>query len=78
MLKKQISYDHNIAENGQIQVRKITRIMENGKEISKTYHRHVLNPGDDLSGQNERAVAVAKIVWTPEVIKEYKKSAAIK
>ena len=73
MLKKQISYDLNITELGHIQVRRITRIMEDGVEISKTYHRHVLSPGDDLSGQDERVIAVSEVVWTPEVIKEYKK-----
>ena len=72
MLEKQITYDHSITEFGHIQVRQITRIMEDGKEISKTYHRHVLCPGDDLTGQDERAVAIAKAVWTPEVIEEYK------
>lgn len=70
-LEKRISYDHSITELGSIQVRKITRIIENDVEIGKTYHRHVLNPGDDLSGQDERTVALAGAVWTPEVIEAY-------
>ena len=71
-LKKAISYDHSITELGHVQVRQITRIMENGKEISKTYHRHVLSPGDDVNGQDERSKRVAQAIWTPEVVEAYK------
>ena len=72
MLKKQISYDHNVTEWGHIQVRQITRIMDDGSEISKTYHRHVLSPGDDVEGQDERSKKIAQAIWTPEVIEAYK------
>jgi len=72
MLKKQISYDHSITELGHIQIRKITRIMEDGKELSKSYHRHVVSPGDDASGQDERTQELIKVIHTPEVIAAYK------
>ncbi len=72
MLGKQISYDHSITELGHIQVRKISRIMEDGKEISKTYHRHVLSPGDDVKDQDERSKMIAQAIWTPEVVDAYK------
>lgn len=61
-----------VLEFGHIQVRQATKIMEDGKEISKTYHRHVLNPGDSLEGQNQRVVAVASAVWTDDVLKTYR------
>lgn len=67
-LEKVISHDHSITESGHIQVRRITRIMEDGKDISKTYHRHVLSPGDDVEGQDERSKVIAQAVWTPEVV----------
>lgn len=72
MLKKQVSYDHSITELGNIQVRQITRIIENDKEIGKAYHRHVLSPGDDVENQDERSKKIAEVIWTAEVIAEYK------
>ena len=71
MLQKQISYDHSITELGEIKVREITRIMEDGKELSKTYHRHVISPGDDIVGQDERTVLIAGVIYTPKVMAEY-------
>ncbi len=68
MLKKQLSYDHSITELGHIQVRQITRIIEDGKEISKTYHRHVVSPGDAVGNEDERTKAIAGVVHTPTVI----------
>lgn len=74
MLKKESVIDQiEITRCGNIQVRRADLIIEDGKEIAKTYHRHILSPGDDLTGQDERVAAVARAVWTPEVIKEYKK-----
>jgi len=72
MLEKQTSYDHSVTESGCIQVRRIIRILEDGKEISRTYHRHVICPGDDVSNEDERTVLLAKAVHTPECIKAYK------
>ena len=60
-----------VLRNGIIQVRKANLIIEDGIEIAKTYHRHCLVPGDDLTAQDERVRAVAEAVWTPDVIKEY-------
>jgi len=71
MLRKQISYDHTITEFGCIQVRQITRIMEDDKELSKSYHRHVVNPGDNTEEQDERTKLIAKTIHTPEVIAAY-------
>lgn len=72
MLKKQISFDHSITESGHIQVRRITRIMEDGVEISKNYHRHVVNPGDNVKDQDERTKKIAGAIHTPKVIAAYK------
>ena len=65
MLEKQISYDHSITESGHIQVRRITRIMEDGVEISKSYHRHVVSPGDDVSEEDEMTRKLAEALYTP-------------
>jgi len=71
-LTKQISIDKiEVLENGTIQVREITRIMEDGKELSASYHRWILNPGDSTTGQDPKVVAIAKAVWTSEVVSTY-------
>jgi hypothetical protein len=71
-LTKQIAIDKiEVLENGAIQVREITRIMEDGVELSASYHRWVLNPADSLEGQDAKVVAVCNAVWTAEVIAAY-------
>ena len=71
-LEKQIAIDKiEVLELGHIQVRQITRIMEDGKELSSSYHRWSLVPGDDLAGQDAKVVAIANATWTPEVIAAY-------
>ena len=73
MLEKVVVIDQiEVLESGHIQVRQATKILEDGKEISKTYHRHVLNPGDPLEGQDEKVQAIARAVWTDEVVAAYK------
>ena len=71
MLEKKVTYDHSITETKHIQVRRITRIMEDGKEISKAYHRHVVSPGADTTGQDPMTTTLAKMLHTPEVVKTY-------
>ena len=60
-----------VTENGIVLYREATRIMEDGEEISKKYHRTSLTPGQDLTGQPEKVVAIAQAAWTPEVIAAY-------
>ncbi len=72
MLEKKVGFDHSITEAGYVQVRRITRVLENGQEISKSYHRHILNPGDDVESQDERSKAIAQAVWTPEIVAAHK------
>ena len=67
------SYQIEVLEDGQIQVRKATRVYKDGVEISKTYHRHVLAPDTtDLSNEVQKVQDIAEVVWTPDIIKEYK------
>jgi hypothetical protein len=47
-----------------IQVRTATIIDEDGTELSRSYHRHVLQPGDDLTEQDPKVVAIATAVWS--------------
>jgi len=59
---------------GQIQVRRRDQFLKDGTEIAATYHRHVLSPGDDLTNEDPRVVAIAEATWTPEVIAAYQAS----
>lgn len=60
-----------VTENGTIFYREATRIMEDGKQLSQTYHRTSLTPGQDLSTAPANVVAICNVVWTPEVVAAY-------
>ena len=61
-------------ENGCVQVRTATRIMEDGAVISQSFHRHVVAPGDDYSGEDARVQAICAAIHTPECIAAYQAS----
>ena len=65
-----------VTENGIVLYREATRIMEDGNEISKTYHRTSLTPGQDLTGQPASVAAIATTAWTPEVVAAYEAAQA--
>ena len=57
-----------VVENGSLQVRTANVIKRDGNEISRSFHRHILSPGSDLSNEEERVTAVANATWTPAVV----------
>jgi len=59
-------------ENGTILFREATRIMEDGVQLSETYHRSSLAPDSDLTDVPAQVAAIAAVVWTPEVVAAYK------
>jgi hypothetical protein len=65
-----------VIENGCIQVRTKTVIIEDGKQISGNFHRHVVAPGDDYSGEDARVQAICAATHTAEVISAYKAAIA--
>jgi hypothetical protein len=72
-LEKQIVVDLiETIENGCVQVRTCTRIMEDGKQLSNAFHRHVVAPGDDYSAQDAKVQAICAAVHTADVIAAYK------
>jgi hypothetical protein len=76
-LTKQAVIDQiTVTENGSILYREVTRIMEDGNEISKTYHRSSLVPAQDLTGIPANVVAICNTVWTAEVIAAYQAAQA--
>ena len=71
-LEKVISVDLiEVIENGCIQVRTKTAIMEDGKQISGQFHRHVVAPGADYSQEDAKVQAIAASIHTAEVIAAY-------
>ncbi|MBN2060692.1 MAG: hypothetical protein JW882_09790 [Deltaproteobacteria bacterium] len=75
MLEKSISYDFSVTENGHVQVRRITRIREDGKEISRAYYRFngAIPPGGNVPGElPDNIKGAINQVWTPEIIQAYK------
>jgi hypothetical protein len=77
MIEKQISADRiEVVENGSVQIRTATRIVEDGKIISETFHRHVVAPGDDYSGEDARVQAICAATHTAGVIAAYKAAQA--
>jgi hypothetical protein len=65
-----------VTENGIVLYREATRIMEDGNEISKSYHRTSLTPGQDLTDQPAQVVAICNAAWTSEVIAAYQAQVA--
>jgi archaellum component FlaF (FlaF/FlaG flagellin family) len=65
-----------VVENGSVQVRTKTAIMENGKQISGNFHRHVVAPGDDYAGEDARVQAICAATHTDDVIAAYKAAVA--
>jgi hypothetical protein len=71
-LEKQVTADKiEVLENGCVQVRTKTAILEDGEQISGTFHRHVVAPGDDYSAEDARVQAVCAATHTAEVVAAY-------
>jgi hypothetical protein len=72
-LSKIVTVDRvEVVENGSVQVRTKTVIMEDGKQISATFHRHVVAPGDDYAGEDARVQAICAATHTADVVAAYK------
>jgi len=67
----EVSYGGEIQLSGAVQVRKCTITKDaHGKQISKTYHRHVLHPGDDFSNEPQEVKDVCQREHTPKKISD--------
>jgi hypothetical protein len=68
-LTKEIQYDKTeiVGDYKAIQCREATIIKEDGVEISRSFHRHVLHPDSDISGEPQETQDVCNAVWTDEV-----------
>ena len=76
-LEKVVIVDRiEVLENGCVQVRTAARIVEDGKIISQSFHRHVVAPGDDYSAEDARVQAICAATHTAEVVAAYKAAIA--
>jgi hypothetical protein len=65
-----------VTENGIVLYREATRIMEDGNQISQTFHRTSLTPAQDLTGVPANVVAICNAAWTAEVVAAYQAQVA--
>ena len=67
-LEKVITYDYEVrTEYKHIQERRKTAIVEDGKELSYSYHRRVLAPDADVSSESDEIKGMASALWSDEV-----------
>ena len=80
IIKETVVDKIEVLEMGQVQVRTATKILEDGKELNRSFHRHVLNPsvkngdtwGDtDISSEDAKVQAICNAAWTDEVKTAY-------
>lgn len=60
-----------VSEFAYVQVRTATVIKRDGEEISRSFHRHVVAPGDSYADEDSKVQAICAAVHTPEVIAAY-------
>ena len=71
LIEKTLVDKVELVENNSIQVRTATIIERDGIEISRSFHRHVVSPGDNVSNEDPKVQAIANAIWTEEVIAAY-------
>ena len=69
--KKIVTGRLEVGELGTIGLRTDTVVLDDGVELSRSFHRKVLAPNDDVSGEDAKVQAVAGAVWTTEVVAAY-------
>jgi hypothetical protein len=72
LLEKTIIDKIELVENNSIQVRTATIIEKDGVELTRSYHRHIVCPGNDVSNEDSKVQAIANAIWTDDVVLAYK------
>jgi hypothetical protein len=68
MLEKQETYSKiEVLESGVVQLRKTTKILDDGEIISQSHHRSIVKPNDDISYLPENVQAVCNAYWTDDI-----------
>ena len=74
LIERQLVDLVELVESNHIQVRTANIIERDGVEVTRTFHRHVLSPGADVTNEDPKVQAIANAVWTEEVIAAYQAS----
>ena len=75
--KTQLDKTEIVGEFKHVQCRHATWVEEDGVMVGgKTYHRHVIAPGDDVSNEPAETQAIVAAVHTPAVVTAYKEMVA--
>ena len=75
-ITKRLEYKEEILSNQIIQIRTTTVVEEDGVELARNHHRHVVVPGDDVTGEVQEVQDIANALWTADVIAAYQASVA--
>ena len=75
-ITKRLEYKEEILANPTIQIRTTTVVEEDGVELARNHHRHVVHPGDDVTGEVQEVQDIANALWTDKVIAAYQASIA--
>ena len=76
-ITKRLEYKEEILPNQVILIRVATVVEEDGVELGRSYHRHVVHPGDDVSGEVQEVQDIANALWTDEVIAAYQAATVV-
>ena len=75
-ITKRTELKEEILPNQVIQIRTTTVVEEDGVELARNHHRHVVVPGDDVTGEAQEVQDIAAALWTADVISAYQTSVA--
>ena len=75
-ITKRTELKEEILPNQVIQIRTTTVVEEDGVELGRKHHRHVVAPGDDVTGEAQEVQDIAAALWTADVIAAYNASIA--
>lgn len=70
-ITKRLEYKQEILPDKTIQIRTTTVVEEDGVELARNHHRHVVVPGQDVSGEVAEVQATTGALWTSDVIAAY-------
>ena len=76
-ITKRLEYKEEILPNQVIQIRTTTVVEEDGVELARNHQRHVVVPGQDVSGEVQEVQDIAAALWTDEVIAAYQASVVV-
>lgn len=77
-LEKQVEEHLEILPNGNIQIKTVTKVLDDGVVIATTNHRSICEPGDVVIDKSDRVKDIATVIWKPEVIAAHQAEKAAK